>query len=235
MFVRQLRAIRLSVPITRFAKMFSSQPKLVVVSGVASGSGKTTLAAAVISYLRRAHPTSAVKITVTHGEQGCPHGGKSCNVCSSLGGDYQIISRCDVIEQPGTDTAKFVGAGASPVLWCISKDVAIESCWREVAPTISASRFVVAESNTLAIAGKPDLNLMIVDPTVSRRLWKGSATRLIASADLVLFNERGESARRAATLAETRKLRGEREVTIIEHPSAATGHVAVSSSLDALS
>jgi hypothetical protein len=215
--------------------MLNSQPKLVVVSGVASGSGKTTLAAAVISYLQRAHATSAVKLTVTHGEQGCPHGGKSCNVCSSLGGDYQIITRRDIIEQQGTDTAQFAGAGASPVLWCISRDIAIVKCWRAVAQTISTSRFVVAESNTLAIAGEPDLNLMIVDPTVSRRLWKESATRLIASADLVLFNDRGDPTRRDVALAETRELRGQGEITIIQHPATSANEPAVTSRLNALS
>lgn len=196
---------RLSIPSVVFP---DNKPRCVVVSGVASGAGKTSLAVAVIEYLRHRLTTAAVKITVTHGERGCPHGGKSCNVCSSLGGDYQIVSRRDVIEQPNTDTARFVSAGAAPVLWGITREVTIAEMWSGLEPMLGTVDCVVVESNTLALTIEPALNLMIVDPSVSRKLWKPSAERLISSADLVVINERGSDEQREVALTEVKQLRG---------------------------
>src|SRR4051812_48142542 len=97
--------------------------RTIVVAGIASGAGKTSVAEAVTGLLAGLCPTAAAKITVTHGERGCPHGGKGCNVCSSLGGNFQIIERASVIEQPGTDTARLLKAGGRPVVWAITRAV----------------------------------------------------------------------------------------------------------------
>lgn len=192
-----------------------------IVSGVTSGAGKTSLAVAVIGYLRQRTAVSAAKLTVTHGERGCPHGGKGCNVCSSLGGDYQIISKSETIAQKGTDTARFLEAGASKVLWGITRDVSIGAMWEEMARSFTRNECVVIESNTLALTIKPTLNIMIVDPTVSRRLWKPSATGLISSADIVVFNDRGNG---TVIRHEVAMLRGVGEVIYISHPAEAAAN-----------
>ncbi len=198
----------------------TSEPTTIVVSGVASGAGKTSLAVAVIEFLHERNSVAAVKITVTHDDRGCPHGGKSCNVCSSLGGDFQIISKGAVIQQAGTDTARFVEAGADPVRWGITRDTNVLEMWRRVTPTLKPAGYVVVESNTLALLIKPAINLMIVDPSVSRRLWKPSATALIRSADLVVFNKRGSSQQVDSTWSEVKSLRPERNIVQVAHPSA---------------
>lgn len=195
------------------------EPRYVVVSGVASGAGKTSLAVAVIEHLRRRLAVGAVKVTVTHGERGCPHGGKSCNVCSSLGGEFQIVSRRDIIEQPETDTARFVSAGASPVLWGITREIAVAEMWSKLVPAFDKLDAVVIESNTLALTIKPTLNLMIVDPSVTRRLWKESAEELISKANLVVINERGSAVQRATILEEVNDLRPSGLTLNIAHPN----------------
>ena len=223
---------RLSVPAKPNPISTAEAPRCIVISGVASGAGKTSLATAMIALLHKRGLTAGVKITVTHGDRGCPHGGKGCNVCSSLGGDFQIVSRPDIIEQAGTDTARFVEAGAKPVLWGITRDTNILEMWERISLTLAAVRYVVVESNTLALTIMPSLTLMIVDPTVSRRLWKPSATTLIASADLVVFNERGTSAQREAVLNEVRGIETRRAILAVAHPSLIATHPVVLSSVD---
>lgn len=192
---------------------------VIAVAGVTSGAGKTSMAEAVTSILSKRYPTAAAKITVTHGEGGCPHGGKGCNVCGSLGNDYQIITRPSIIRQPGTDTARLAEAGASPVLWTITREMFIRDAWQEMQSLMKSARCAVIESNTLALTIKPALTLMVVDPTRSRRLWKPSAERLIASADLLIFNDRGPKTQRQALLREVEALRGPNNgLLFVEHP-----------------
>ncbi len=204
---------------TNTADREADKLKTIAVAGVASGAGKTSLAEAVISFLAKDYATGAAKITVTHGERGCPHGGKGCNVCSSLGGDFQVISKASVIEQAGTDTARLSTAGAYPVVWAITKSEMIIPAWEAMRIAFSDVEYVVIESNTLAQKIQTALTLMIVDPTVSRRLWKPSATDLIKTADLIVFNNRGTSAKREATIGEILTLRGALDsVMQVEHP-----------------
>ncbi|MBD0370826.1 MAG: hypothetical protein ICV60_08335 [Pyrinomonadaceae bacterium] len=192
---------------------------VIVVAGVTSGAGKTSLAEAVIRALSTDYKTAATKITVTHGERGCPHGGKGCDVCGSLGGEFQVITRDSIITQPGTDTARLSRAGAFKVLWAITREGFIAEAWREMTALIGEARCVVVESNTLALTIKPALTLMMVDPTVSRRLWKPSAERLLAAADFLIFNDRGPEQKRQALLKEIERLRGTtRDLLFVSHP-----------------
>ncbi|MBV9957730.1 MAG: hypothetical protein JO360_04880 [Acidobacteria bacterium] len=193
--------------------------RTIVVAGIASGAGKTSVAEAVTGHMAGLCPTAAAKITVTHGERGCPHGGKGCNVCSSLGGDFQLIERTNIIAQPGTDTARLLDAGGRPVVWAITRDVAIGAAWRELHQLLKSAACAVIESNTLAEHIKPTLTLMIVDPTISRRIWKSSAERLIAKADCLIFNERGTQAQHKTLLEEITRLRGHTDDLVrVSHP-----------------
>jgi molybdopterin-guanine dinucleotide biosynthesis protein len=192
---------------------------VVVVAGVSSSAGKTSLAEAVVKILSALHHTGAAKITVTHGERGCPHGGKGCNVCGSLGGEYQVISRESIIRQPNTDTARLLDAGASKVLWAITREEFIGQAWTEMSALLNNVNSIVVESNTLALVIKPALTLMVVDPTRSRQLWKPSAERLIATADYIIFNDRGPESKRRALLDEVESLRGStRNLLFVSHP-----------------
>lgn len=198
----------------------------VVVAGCSSGAGKTCVAETVIGILSSYCLTGAGKITVTHGERGCPHGGKGCNVCSSLGGDFQIITKDSVILQEGTDTCRLSSAGGRPVVWVITKDTALESAWREMNLLMSNVDCTVIESNSLAVLIEPTLTLMVVDPSVSRKIWKPSAERLIATADYVVLNNRGPLSKREVVLSEIKGLRGKRsDPIIVDHPDDLTSQL----------
>jgi molybdopterin-guanine dinucleotide biosynthesis protein len=205
------------------AKRFDDEQRdevpVIVVAGVTSGAGKTSLAEAVVKLLSKQERCAAAKITVTHGERGCPHGGKGCDVCGSLGGEFQVITRENIIRQQDTDTARLFEAGASQVLWTITREEFIEEAWRKMRSLIKDAAAIVVESNTLALTIKPALTLMIVDPTRSRALWKPSAERLIKSADHLVFNDRGPEEKRRALLEEIERLRGSTgELFFVRHP-----------------
>jgi hypothetical protein len=205
---------------------------VIVVAGVTSGAGKTSLAEAVVRILSKDFSTAAAKITVTHGERGCPHGGKGCDVCGSLGGNFQIITRESIISQPGTDTARLSDAGANRVLWTITREEFVGDAWQEMRPLVSEARCLVVESNTLALTIEPTLTLMIVDPSVSRRLWKPSAERLIATADFLIFNDRGPERKRQALLEEVEQLRGSTsDLLLVSHPHHLENHATLLNSL----
>ena len=205
--------------------LVQAELQTVVVAGCSSGAGKTSVAEAVTCILSSVCRTGAAKITVTHGDRGCPHGGKGCNVCSSLGGDFQVISKDSIILQSGTDTARLVAAGGSPVVWAITRDIAIESAWREMKARLAEVECVVIESNSLAEHIDPSLTLMVVDASVSRKIWKPSAERLIASADFVVFNDRGPMEKRKLLLREIESLRGDLlDVIYVTHPADLKSH-----------
>jgi hypothetical protein len=204
---------------TIVAKLDESEMPIVVVAGVSSGAGKTSVAEVATELLSKECSTAAAKITVTHGERGCPHGGKGCNVCSSLGGDFQVITKASVIEQADTDTARLWHAGARPVVWGITRDVALPSAWKEIRKLLAGASCAVVESNTLTEHIKPALTLMIVDPTVSRKIWKPSAERLIASADVLIFNDRGSESQKGAARDEISRLRSsDKPLIAVAHP-----------------
>lgn len=203
----------------------SNEPAVIVVAGVTSGAGKTSLAEGVVRILSKDFPTAAAKITVTHGERGCPHGGKGCDVCGSLGGNFQIITRESIIKQSGTDTARLSEAGAYRVLWAITREEFVPDAWLEMKALVSELRCLVVESNTLALTIEPALTLMVADPTVSRRLWKPSAERLITTADFLIFNDRGPEQKRQALLDEIGRLRGNvSDLLFVSHPHRIGNH-----------
>jgi hypothetical protein len=210
----------------------SDELAVIVVAGVTSGAGKTSLAEAVVRILSKDFRTASAKITVTHGERGCPHGGKGCDVCGSLGGNFQIITRDSIISQTGTDTARLSEAGASPVLWTITREEFVRDAWQEMKALVREARCLVVESNTLALSIEPSLTLMVADPTVSRRLWKPSAERLITTADFLIFNDRGPETKRQALLEEIGRLRGDTsDLLFVSHPHAIENHATLIKSL----
>ncbi|HEX8175234.1 MAG TPA: hypothetical protein VF543_08950 [Pyrinomonadaceae bacterium] len=214
------------------ASTLSDELAVIVVAGVTSGAGKTSLAEAVVRILSKDFRTAAAKITVTHGERGCPHGGKGCDVCGSLGGNFQIITRESIIRQSGTDTARLSEAGAYGVLWTITREEFVRDAWKEMKALVSGARCLVVESNTLALTIEPVLTLMIADPTMSRRLWKPSAERLIATADFLIFNDRGPEPKRRALLEEIERLRGTTsDLLFVSHPHRIENHATLIRSL----
>lgn len=193
--------------------------KTVVVAGSSSGVGKTSVAETVTQILSPLGRIGAAKITVTHGDRGCPHGGKGCNVCSSLGGDFQVIVKDSIILQSGTDTSRLHAAGGRPVIWGITRDIAIKPAWESMSALLMDIDCAVIESNSLAQHITPSLTLMVVDASVSRKLWKPSAEHLIGSADYIVFNNRGSETQQETLMSEVQTLRNNmKSVVRVDHP-----------------
>jgi hypothetical protein len=198
---------------------FESGFRTVVVAGSSSGVGKTSVAETITQILSPLGRIGAAKITVTHGDRGCPHGGKGCNVCSSLGGDFQVIIKDSIILQSGTDTSRLHAAGGRPVIWGITRDIAIKPAWDSMSAVLMGIDCAVIESNSLAQHITPSLTLMVVDASVSRKLWKPSAEYLIGSADYIIFNNRGSQKQREMLSSEVQTLRNNmNDVIRVDHP-----------------
>jgi molybdopterin-guanine dinucleotide biosynthesis protein len=192
---------------------------IVIVAGLASGTGKTSAAEALILLLRAQGTVAAVKVTVTHGDRGCPHGGRSCNVCGGLGEDFEVITSPSVIKQPNTDTGRFHKRGADPVLWLVTRRASAPEGWVQLKSRLRNIDAVVVESNTLAEIVNADLLIMVADPTANRRLWKDSATALLERADLVVVNERGSDEQISRFYSEMERSRGaSAPVVRVKHP-----------------
>jgi hypothetical protein len=191
--------------------------KTIIVSGSSSAAGKTALAETVLRGLRGG-TWGAVKITVTHDiVRGCPRGGSGCGVCASVPTGYRIIADSQTIRQPGTDTGRFVEAGARPVLWAITTPPFVRAAWEDLSQEFTGIAGAVIESNSLALCIKPDLNLLAINPRVPRARWKASAPRLIEHSDVVIISLHDLQQDRVQDLIdEIRERRNNRGVIVTE-------------------
>lgn len=187
-----------------------NQPeRIIIISGASSAAGKTALVTALIGRLREPAP-AAVKITVTHDQvKGCPRGGNGCGVCASVTSGYRVVTAPEVISQPGTDTGRFMEAGARPVFWIIAQPNHLAQAWDEVEDRLGTGRCIVVESNSLALLRPAGLTFFTVNPRVARTRWKDSAAVLGARSDILIVSQQaGADVRAEALFAEFRMLRG---------------------------
>jgi hypothetical protein len=118
---------------------------LVSVSGAASRAGKTSLA---VTLLRSLPPSSAVAVKFTTTEdvfERCPRG-TPCVVCD-IDVPFRIVQDERVLDEPGTDTARLAQAGATRVIWAISRASAVRAAWSRVASM--AGGLAVMEGSTI--------------------------------------------------------------------------------------
>ena len=157
---------------------------LVSISGAASRAGKTSLA---VSLLRALPASSAVAVKFTTTEdvfERCPRG-TPCVVCD-IDVPFRIVEDPRVLDEPGTDTARLGQAGASRVIWAISRASAVRAAWARV--TSMAGGLVVMEGSTIVDVARPDLLLFVAHPFLKPARWKPTSEALIARADAVVVN-----------------------------------------------
>ena len=162
---------------------------LISVAGACSRSGKTALAETIVRGLAAEAPTapSAVKFTTTDDVfERCPRG-MPCVVCD-IDVPFRIVGDAATLEQPDTDTARLLGAGAARVIWVIAKRQAVGAAWAAVERDLPAAAPIVMEGSTIVGETRPDHVFFVVHPQLSTDRWKPSASHLIESADLVVVN-----------------------------------------------
>jgi hypothetical protein len=150
--------------------------RTLVVGGHTRSIGKTSLVVDIV----RAFPEAAwtaVKIT-QHGHGVCSIDGKECD-CAPMDHSFALDEEQD--RSDGTDTSRFLVAGAARSLWVRSR----QGCMGEFVPRLwrelQAASNVIMESNSVLEWLRPELYLVVLDP--EKADFKDSARRFLHLAD----------------------------------------------------
>lgn len=154
---------------------------IVVVGGHSRNVGKTSVVAGLITGLKERRWT-AVKIT-QFGHGVCSANGKPCD-CETA--DH-TIAVSEEREASGTDSGRYLGAGAERSLWVRTRQGQLVEAMPRIRKEIDRSTDIVFESNSILRFVKPDVYLSVLDP--NNRDFKESARRYVDRADAILIPE----------------------------------------------
>ena len=188
--------------------------KIVAVAGACSRAGKT---AAAVSLIHALPGCTAVKFTVTEDVFArCPRGAP-CVVCD-IDVPFRIVVEPAVLDEPGTDTARFAAAGARRVVWAITRRSVAPLAWAAVRRRLHEAEAVVLEGSTVVEIARPARLVFVAHPFLATGRWKETTPALVARADVVLVNRpAGETRPPAAeVLHELQRHRGTGSITIAD-------------------
>jgi hypothetical protein len=152
---------------------------VVVVGGHSRNIGKTSVVAGLIARLPELR-WSAFKIT-QYGHGFCTADGKPCR-CQTE--DACVAVDLERDPASGTDTSRFLAAGAERSIWVRTRIGALSDAMPRVSQELARSENAILESNSILEFLEPDLYLTVLDPAVSD--FKESARRFLDRADAVL-------------------------------------------------
>ncbi|MFL6214878.1 MAG: hypothetical protein ACJ74J_13420 [Blastocatellia bacterium] len=177
--------------------------KMVMVGGHTRNIGKTSVVEGIIRGLPEMGWT-AIKIT-QFGHGVCSTSGELCD-CAVAEHAFAITSerRTD----SGTDTARFLAAGARRALWVRTGQGELLAALPALKEAIADDEYVIVESNSLRRFIKPALYLQVLDP--HHPDFKKSAQQFFDLADAYLVIDRPSSA--TSDAAATQALLLEREI-----------------------
>jgi hypothetical protein len=155
---------------------------LVVIGGHSRSVGKTSVVAGLISALADFHWT-AVKIT-QYGHGICSANGEACD-CATGDHSWAISEERD--RSGGSDTSRFLAAGAQPVLWVRTEQGRLAEAMPALRKKLESARNVIIESNSVLKFLRPDLYLTILDPATAD--FKNSAREFLDRADAVILHD----------------------------------------------
>jgi len=156
---------------------------VVSVTGSSSNAGKTWVAERTIAWLRgRGRRVTALKVTRTH-EGTCPRANDACGTCDSLGGAFEIVDDPRRLAEPRKDTARYVDAGATQVLWLLVRPDAVRRGLLAALARVEPGAVLVVEGNSYRAFGDADLTLMAA--TDAHEI-KPSALGIAGAVDVVL-------------------------------------------------
>jgi molybdopterin-guanine dinucleotide biosynthesis protein len=156
---------------------------IVVIGGQSRSVGKTSVVASLIARLPERRWT-AFKIT-QYGHGFCTADGKPCQ-CATADSCVSITPERD--PDSGTDTARFLAAGAVRSLWVRTRIGMLAEAVPRIQEELARSENAILESNSILDYFEPDLYLTVLDPAVTD--FKDSARRLLNRADAVLWSSR---------------------------------------------
>lgn len=153
---------------------------VIVVGGNTRSVGKTSVVAGLIARLPEFHWT-AFKIT-QYGHGFCTADGRPC-ACQTA--DACVAMSLERDAASGTDSARFLAAGAERSLWVRTRIGMLEEAMPRLREEIARSENAILESNSVMDFLQPDLYLTVIDSRVAD--FKDSARRLLQRADAVLL------------------------------------------------
>jgi hypothetical protein len=153
---------------------------VVVVGGQTRNIGKTSVVAGLIARLPELR-WSAFKIT-QYGHGFCTADGKPCQ-CQTADACVAVNRERDPAS--GTDTSRFLAAGAERSIWVRTRIGALSDAMPRVSQELAQSENAILESNSILEFLRPDLYLTVLDPAVTD--FKESARRFLDRADAVLL------------------------------------------------
>jgi hypothetical protein len=155
---------------------------LVVVGGHSRNVGKTSVVAGLISALPEFEWT-AVKIT-QYGHGICSANGEACD-CATGDHSWAISEERD--KSGGSDTSRFLAAGAACVFWVRTEQGRLAEAMPGLRQRLEGARNVIIESNSVLKFLRPDLYLTALDPATAD--FKNSAREFLDRADAVILHE----------------------------------------------
>jgi len=155
---------------------------LVVIGGHSRNVGKTSVVAGLISALPEFGWT-AVKIT-QYGHGVCSANGEACD-CATTDHSWAISEERD--RSGGTDTSRFLVAGAVRALWVRTEQGRLAEAMPTLRTRIAGAASVIIESNSVLKFLRPDLYLAVLDPATAD--FKNSAREFLDRANAVILHE----------------------------------------------
>jgi hypothetical protein len=167
---------------------------LVVIGGHSRNVGKTSVVAGLISALREFDWT-AVKIT-QYGHGVCSANGEPCD-CATGDHSWAISEERD--RSGGSDTSRFIVAGAVRALWVRTEQGRLAEAMPALRQRLEGAGNVIVESNSVLKFMRPDLYLTVLDPATAD--FKNSAREFLDRANaVVVHNGAGDAAWQAVSL-----------------------------------
>jgi hypothetical protein len=157
---------------------------IVVVGGHTRNIGKTSVVTGLIARLPEFHWT-AFKIT-QYGHGFCTADGAPCDCQTD---DHTIAVSQEHDSASGTDSARYLAAGAVRSLWVRTRQGMLSEAMPRIRKEIAAAENAILESNSVMQFLRPDLYLTVLDPATAD--FKDSARLFLDRADAVLFRSTG--------------------------------------------
>jgi molybdopterin-guanine dinucleotide biosynthesis protein len=168
---------------------------VIVVGGHSRSVGKTSVVAGLLAALPERRWT-AVKIT-QFGHGVCSQGLDPCGC--ALNEDEHAWSISEEQDAAGgSDTARFLAAGAERALWVRTRQGRLAEAMPELRRRLAGAADVILESNSVMRFLRPDLYLTVLDPGTAD--FKDSAREFLDRADAVVLHEAAESAWQGVSL-----------------------------------
>jgi hypothetical protein len=161
---------------------------IVVIGGHSRNIGKTSVMASVIRSLP-AFRWTALKIT-QFGHGVCSSNGEVCDCATDP--DHPFALTRERHSSTGTDTARYLEAGARESLWLRTRAGELGFAMPALRRVLARSENVVIESNSVLQFLQPDLYLVVLDPAVLD--FKTSSRIFLDRADAFLLTGDGEPA-----------------------------------------